>query len=107
MLDYIDEQAQLLNASQRLNFIRWKIMNQYVHQNPRLHGSYEAEVNNVRNYMSNRIEWMDNKLGFDATALDIEAVKEQPKAEKILINGHLQIRRNGAVYSPEGQLIEK
>jgi hypothetical protein len=57
--------------------------------------------------MSNRIEWMDNKLGFDATALGIEAVKEQPKAEKILINGHVQIRRNGAVYSPEGQLIEK
>ena len=82
-------------------------MNQYVHQNPRLHGSYEAEVNNVRNYMSNRIEWMDNKLGFDATALGTEAVKEQQKAEKILINGQLQIRRNGAVYSPEGQLIAK
>ena len=82
-------------------------MNQYVHQNPRLHGSYEAEVNNVRNYMSNRIEWMDNKLGFDATALGTETVEEQPKAVKILVNGQIQIRRNGAVYSPEGQLIKR
>ena len=57
--------------------------------------------------MSNRISWMDNKLGFDATALDIEAVKEQSKAVKILVNGQIQIRRNGAVYSPQGQLIKR
>ena len=87
MLDYIDEQAQLLNESQRLNFIRWKILSQRVHQNPSARGSYQAEVDVVRTYMRNRIPWMDNKLGFDTTALDIEAVKEQPKAEKILING--------------------
>ena len=82
-------------------------MYQYVHQNPRIHGSYEAEVNNVRNYMSNRIAWMDNKLGFDVSTLGTETVEEQPKAVKILVNGQIQIRRNGAVYSPEGQLIKR
>ena len=107
MLDYINEQAQMLEQSQRLNFTRWKIMYQYVHQNPRIHGSYEAEVNNVRNYMSNRIAWMDNKLGFDVSTLGTETVEEQPKAVKILVNGQIQIRRNGAVYSPEGQLIKR
>ena len=40
-------------------------MNQYVHQNPKLWGSYEAEVQNVRRYIKERIAWMDNKLGYD------------------------------------------
>ena len=64
MLDYIDKQAQLLSESQRLNFIRWPIMNQTVHRNPRIWGSYEAEVKNVKNYIKRRIAWMDKKLGY-------------------------------------------
>ena len=107
MLDYIDEQAQMLEQSQRLNFTRWKILSQCVHLNPSARGSYQAEVDVVRRYMRNRIAWMDNKLGFDVSTLGTETVEEQPKAVKILVNGQIQIRRNGAVYSPEGQLIKR
>ena len=64
MTDYIDAWEQTLGQSQELNFLRWPIMNQYVHQNPRLWGSYQAEVQNVRRYMKERITWMDNKLGY-------------------------------------------
>ena len=64
MTDYIDTWEQTLGQSQELNFMRWPIMNQYVHQNPRLWGSYQAEVQNVRRYMKERIAWMDNKLGY-------------------------------------------
>ena len=108
MLAYIDEQAELLDHSQQLNFLRWPILNQYVHQNPRTRGSYQAEVENVRNYIRNRIPWMDRKLGFDATALDIEAAEENlPQTGKILINGQLHILRNGVVYTPAGQIINR
>ena len=107
MLDYIDEQAQMLEQSQRRNFTRWKILSQCVHLNPSARGSYQAEVDVVRRYMRNRIAWMDNKLGFDVSTLGTETVEEQPKAVKILVNGQIQIRRNGAVYSPEGQLIKR
>ena len=107
MLDYINEQAQMLEQSQRLNFTRWKILSQCVHLNPSARGSYQAEVDVVRSYMRNRIAWMDNKLGFDVSTLGTETVEEQPKAVKILVNGQIQIRRNGAVYSPEGQLIKR
>lgn len=62
---YIDEQAEMLQESQRLNFIRWPIMNEYVHQNPRIWGSYEAEVENVKRYVRERIVWMDKKLGYE------------------------------------------
>ncbi len=61
---FIDEWEERLGDSQRLNFIRWPILNTYVHQNPRLWGSYEAEVQNVRRFMRERIAWMDRKLGY-------------------------------------------
>ena len=60
----VDSLADVLSASQRLNFLRWPIMNEYVHQNPRVYGSYEGEVNNVRNFITNRFQWMDRKLGY-------------------------------------------
>ena len=64
MTAYINGWEQTLGQSQELNFKRWPIMNEYVHQNPHLWGSYEAEVQNVRRYMKERIEWMDNKLDY-------------------------------------------
>ena len=64
MVAYIDSLENALQQSQELNFLRWPIMNQKVHQNPRIWGSYEAEVENVRTYMKERIAWMDKKLNY-------------------------------------------
>ena len=62
---YVDSVANELDESQRLNFYRWPIMNKKVHQNPKIWGSYEAEVKNVRDYLARRIVWMDKKLKYD------------------------------------------
>ncbi len=67
MTAFIDEWEERLQQSQQLNFLRWPIMNDYVHQNPRIWGSYAAEVQNVRRYMNQRIGWIDNKLGYTYT----------------------------------------
>lgn len=64
LLAYVDAMSEQLSRSQELNFTRWPIMNEYVHQNPVIWGSYQAEVNNVKNYIKNRITWIDNKLGY-------------------------------------------
>ena len=61
--DYVDETAALLEESQQLNFARWPIMNTYVHQNPYLWGSYQGEVNNVKNYISRRLTRFGELLG--------------------------------------------
>ncbi|MDR1860233.1 MAG: CotH kinase family protein [Bacteroidales bacterium] len=58
----VDSCAALLEQSQQLNFMRWQIMGQKVHENPVVHGSYAAEVENVRNYILKRLEWLDSKL---------------------------------------------
>ena len=106
---YIDEQATLLAQSQRLNFMRWPILNSQVHQNPRTYGSYEGEVNNVHNYINYRISWLDTKLGFDRSTLQGEGLaKEAAQVEcvKIMQNGALFILRNGHKYTVSGGLIE-
>ena len=57
--DYVDETATLLDESQKLNFIRWPILNQYVHQNPQVAGSYQGEVNVVKKYITGRLTKFD------------------------------------------------
>jgi len=64
LVKVIDDYEEMMNESQRLNFVRWPIMNSSVHMNPRVYGSYAAEVENVRNYVRGRIAWMDNKLSY-------------------------------------------
>ena len=59
----IDGYAADLDASQKLNFTRWPIMNEWVHQNPRIWGSYEAEVANVKSYLRKRFDKLDTLIG--------------------------------------------
>lgn len=79
---FVDDQAELLDASQKLNFMRWNIMNSYVHQNPKVWGSYSAEVRNVRDFLQRRMTWMDRKLGFDPERLAIESPRYDAMAEE-------------------------
>ena len=61
---FIDRWAAELEQSQRLNFLRWPVMNQKVQKNPVVWGSYQAEVDNVKNFLKERLIWMDKKLGY-------------------------------------------
>ncbi|MDR1170873.1 MAG: CotH kinase family protein [Bacteroidales bacterium] len=64
LLQVVDDYANRLDASQKLNFTRWNILNSKEHQNPATYGSYAGEVENVRNYIRGRLQWMDRKLGY-------------------------------------------
>lgn len=61
---FVDSIAAELNQSQRLNFMRWPILSEIVHMNPVALGSYSAEVERLKDYLTMRIGWMDNKLGY-------------------------------------------
>jgi hypothetical protein len=64
LIALVDYYADLMDASQKMNFKRWKILNQRVHQNNQPAGSYEGEVNVVKKYLKDRIVWMDKKLNY-------------------------------------------
>lgn len=63
LITYIDSVANVLDEAQQLNFTRWPIMNEYVHENPQITGSYQGEVNVVKQYIRQRIPWMDEHVG--------------------------------------------
>ncbi|MBO4370160.1 MAG: CotH kinase family protein [Paludibacteraceae bacterium] len=72
LLGLIDDYAENLQESQALNFERWPYLNHYVHQNPRVYGSYQGEVDNVKTYLANRIAWLDNKIGYMDVGDDVD-----------------------------------
>lgn len=70
LTDFINSKKDEVYDSQKLNFYRWDILNQYVHMNPKTYGSFTAEVNNIIDYIKGRVAWMDKKLGYDPNGID-------------------------------------
>ncbi|MBP5322529.1 MAG: CotH kinase family protein [Bacteroidaceae bacterium] len=69
MRDYVDSLRTLVSASARLNFIRWPYLTQKVHCNPAVWGTWDKEVDVVRDYVGGRVAWFDKKLKYNT--LDI------------------------------------
>ena len=108
---YVDSMAAVLDASERLNFIRWPIMNKKVHQNPVIWGSYEAEVQNVKDYLERRIAWLDKKLKYDEQAFadHIAESPAGPEPEVHIWGRHVYVSgipggQSYQVFSPSGAL---
>jgi hypothetical protein len=64
LLKVVDDYASEMEQSQVLNFMRWDIINSWVHMINHNTGSYQGEVNIVRKYIRDRIAWVDNKLSY-------------------------------------------
>lgn len=96
LVAYVDSMEEEIMQSQELNFIRWPIMNQYVHQNPKIWGSYAAEVENVRDFIRKRVEWMDNRLGYTYVPESISIVSDSDPDD-------IDFSRPYRVYSLSGQ----
>lgn len=72
MCAYIDSIARELDASQTLNFQRWKILSAGVHMNPVTYNTYEQYVDALKRYVTERVQWLDNKLDYTPSPDGIE-----------------------------------
>lgn len=100
MLDFVDSLANMMDASQKLNFMRWPILNKYVHMNPQVAGSYAGEVAVLKQYIQDRIQWLDTKLNYTPTSINpVQNTTPKASCTKFLINGHLVIQQNGRLYT--------
>ncbi len=72
LVQVVNDNATLLEQSQQINFMRWDILNTAVHMNPQVYGSYAGEVDNIRNFVKNRLAWMDKKLAYEYNNIDEE-----------------------------------
>ena len=60
--EMVDELEEMLDESQELNFKRWDILDQMVHENYQALGSYSKEVSTVRTYITKRLQSLDNLI---------------------------------------------
>ena len=60
----VDSLREEVRASATLNFIRWPYLNQWISLNPVVPGSWEKEVDRVRDFVRDRVEWMDYMLSY-------------------------------------------
>lgn len=58
----MDEFVEDISISQQINFIRWPILNQHVSVGGIPLGSYEAELACDKQFIINRIEWLDSAI---------------------------------------------
>lgn len=64
ILNKIDAYTELLNASgaAEANFEKWPVLNEYVWPNNYVGNSYPAEINFIKNWLDQRLLWLDTEI---------------------------------------------
>lgn len=93
LFNFIDEQAELLAPAAVRNFQRWPVLNEYVWPNPVVTGTYQGEIDYLKNFLAARIFWMDDNIfGECLPTATIEMTDPQPvRLYPNPTSGHLQI----------------
>lgn len=107
---FIDKTADEIDASQKLNFLRWPIMDQIVHNNPVVSGSYEAELNRVKDFLKNRFPRLDTLMKYDSTISAVETPSDDAATITPVIEGntvHLTDYAPFDLYTIDGKMVQK
>ncbi len=59
MYDYINGIVQCISAAQRVNFEKWNILNINVNVEYITLGTWENEVNYIKDFLMKRVEYLD------------------------------------------------
>jgi len=97
MAQYVEDKRKELSESQKLNFYRWPIINQLVHQNPVINGSYNTEVNRIKTYLENRFKDLDVLMNYDATISGVTSVIGD-EAASLKVVGNRIVSENGVAF---------
>lgn len=60
----IDQTAAYLELSQKKNFEKWPILDKYIWRNAVVTGSYSGEVAYMRNWLQQRVAWIDGNMQY-------------------------------------------
>ncbi|MDE5684039.1 MAG: CotH kinase family protein, partial [Muribaculaceae bacterium] len=105
---FIRHQAELIQDAQRLNFMRWPILDQRVHENPRDEPTFEIAVNNVLDFIEERYTQLHGKLGYDPNISGISNIALDT-ASKLYVDGRAVCSSDPeqafAVYNLQGVKI--
>ena len=75
ILNYIDTLNVHLNESQQRNFQKWPILGNYIWPNNYVGNTYLDEIDYLKDWITNRIAWIDNNMAGVCTAgIDKESI---------------------------------
>ena len=74
LLHFIDTQAAIIEEAQTRNFTRWPILGSYVWPNVFIGDTYEEELNYLKTWLSDRLDWMDNNM---IGTCDLSSIKHE------------------------------
>lgn len=61
---FVDSLGTVMDESQRLNFTRWDNLDQLLTLQQFAPGTYQGELDIIKNFLNERIRWIDQKLGY-------------------------------------------
>lgn len=87
--EFIDRTYDKMKASADLNFERWPVLHEVVHQNPRTPNTYEEEITFVKNFVWERVKKLDGAdfMNLDPTVSSIDEIGVEADAEGINVSG--------------------
>jgi hypothetical protein len=68
---FIDSKVLELQGAQERNFVRWPILDQYVWPNAVVTGSFAGEIAYLKQFLSARLNWMDNNIFGECVVTDL------------------------------------
>ncbi len=77
VLDFIDSTATSLHEAEVRNFTRFNILGTYIWPNLYIGYSYAAEINYLKNWVSDRFAWLDENLVLTPDGLENNLMEKQ------------------------------
>jgi hypothetical protein len=62
IFEFIDSCANLLKDAQQRNFTKFDILDTYVWPNPYVGGTFDNEVNYLKSWIAQRLDWLDSQM---------------------------------------------
>jgi len=75
---YVDSVASVLEEPQKRHYNLYPILNQYIWPNNYIGGSYANEINYMKNWIMDRLYWLDSNIGSFALETGIDDLAELP-----------------------------
>ncbi len=72
VLSYVDSLVTLLDEAKTRNFERWPVLGQYVWPNPFVGNTYQEEINYLKSWIIERLNWLDQNMVGEPTGVDLE-----------------------------------
>ncbi|MDR1757791.1 MAG: CotH kinase family protein [Bacteroidales bacterium] len=95
MLAVADQLSENMHDSRELNFIRWPILNVNKHANYTSRGSFEAEFVWLKQFITDRINWLDNKLNYTEQTPYMIRFNKPEKWENVLLTAWIPGEKMG------------